>query len=807
MVAEYRRTKVYKDKCKEFYIKINLKQLKDTTTFLMDIYLEKKEDSKMIFNFLDKNQKIVAKFEANLNFLGWQCILVPLKDMKILKKTEIVKLKIELSDKIKFYYTIPEIVDFDVRYPTPDYCLPFVNLRTYKSVNKNWTALLMYDNILEKYFANTKKCQIDNLENLIKKFCEINKGQKKSKKELIEKFESFDLEKGYLYSHYFSEDSIDIREFGKLMFDISNNLEGLEDKYIKMFNFLYLQGFRKGSNFVTADHLGYRIREIFTSFIFARKLLEKNNLLKKAIGMLSWFSGLGRIVDAKVKEVNIDILNTQLQPKFITILLLDDNTLLNHFKNWINLNILSSFGLLGGFKKDGSMFHHCQHYIAYGVDGLKSLLPIVYVLKDSKYQISSKANNKLQMVLKRFKIYTQGSYIPISLSGRHPDKSYEINEDIYNYLDIKFREKDYLFSMNYAGMLVKRTKKGTLFIARGFSRYLVGNESYLNKNMYGRYALYGRYEIVPKNIEKQGYDFNKFNFSHFNGTTSFKKSKKELKSRLSILPCAGYEEMLLSTEKFLASNTLDKVGVFAMKLKGHSKYNEQDLKANKSYFVLNNHIVCVGSEINKNAITTVFQNFHFKGKKIEKEIKIFDTRYILDENSEYIKEKDIVYISHKKNQKYKFDILLDNSKKEKYKILSDNVYHAIVYKNYTAYVFFKREKNLLNSFINSVSLPSVIIVKKMKGKLKLSVINSDLNLYSGVEDDQVENGVQKEVSIYSRKWIGENPKSQNVEIILNGVFEVNNKNIKISVLENKTTINLKINGYKEKNIILYEKTN
>lgn len=805
MVAEYRRTKVYKDKCKEFDIKINIKKSKDTTTFLMDIYLEKKTDSKMTFNFLDENQKRVACFEANLNFSGWQCILVPLKDMKIFKKAEIVKLKIELLDKVSFYYTRPEIVDFDIRYPTPDYCLPFVNLRTYKSINKNWTALLMYDNILAKYLKNTKKYKIDDLESLEKKLCEINKVSKKSKKELIKRFESFDLENGYLYSHYFSKDAIDIREFGKLMLDISNNLEGLEEKYIKMFNFLYLQGFRKGSNFVTTDHLGYQIREIFTSFIFARKLLEKNNLLKKAIGMLSWFNGLGRIVDAKVKEVNIDVLNTQLQAKLIAILLLDDKNLLNHFKNWIDLNILSSFGLLGGFKKDGSMFHHCQHYIAYGVDALKSLLPVVYVLKGSKYQISKKANAKLQMVLRRLKIYSQGSYIPICLSGRHPDKSYEISQNIFDYLEEKVEKKDYLFSMNYAGMLVKRTKNDTLFLARGFSRYLVGNESYLNQNMYGRYALYGRYEIVPKNVDEQGYNFDTFNFSHFNGTTSFKKKKEDLKARLSTLPAAGYEEMLLSSEKFLAANTFDNIGIFSMKLKGHSKYGEQNLKANKSYFVLNNHIVCMGSEISKKAITTVFQNTYFKDRKIEKEIKLFDTKYILNNKSEYIKDKDILYIDHSKNSKYIFDILLDNSKKEKYEIMSDKKYHAIRYKNYFCYSFFEKEKNISKGIINSVSSPLVLILKKLRGRLQISIINPDLNLYQGIEKDQIENGLQKEVSIYSRKWIENNPKSESVKLALNGVYEVKNKKIESKVQNNKTIIRLDINGYKERKITIYNK--
>lgn len=794
-------------------IKVNetLKNLDDDFTFLTNIYMEEKINSKIYFEFLN-NEKVIAKFEANLNFIGWQCILVPFKDMNIYEYSDITSIRIFINKKGTLSITKPEFVKFDKRYPTPDYSLPFVNLETNKSINKNWTALLMYDNFLNSYINKNKEYKdIEYLDDIFNKIYEIEKKEKYTDEDLINQYKKMDIYNNYIYSKYFSSDSINLREFSKLMLKISYNINNLENIYVEMFNYLYLQGFRKGSNFVTTDHIGYDIREIFISFVYAKDVLKKYNLLDKAIGMLSWYNGLGRIINIDIKEVNIDILNTQLKGMLYAILFMNNDDLMIKFKEWIEKNILVSKGLLGGFKKDYSMFHHCQHYVAYGLDALKNLLPVVYILKNTKYSICSKAYNKLQKVLERLKIYTQNEYVPISLSGRHPDESYKIPIDIYKYLDKKnIENKNHLFSMNYAGLLVKKTKNNTLFLVRGFSRYLVGNESYTNQNMYGRYNLYGRYEIIPNNIYERGYRFDNFNFSHFDGTTSLKKEKVELKSKLNHLKCAGIEEMLLSTERFLGVNVLDNIGIFGIRIRGHSKYKEQDLYANKSYFVLNNNIVCLGSDISKNAITTVFQNIHYKNKNISKKIKIFDTTYLLENKKDYILENNILYINHKNKNNYRFDILLDNSKKENYKILNKNKnYHLIKYLNYMLYVFFYKTEKIKQGIINSVSIPCLIILKNIDNKFIFNLLSADLNLYSDdFEKDQFVDGIQQEVSIYSRKWIKNEPLNQEISLILNGEYYLKNKRYGTIEYNNKTNLSIvkiQINGYKERKIILYKK--
>ena len=76
---------------------------------------------------------------------------------------------------------------------------------------------------------------------------------------------------------------------------------------------------------------------------------------------------------------------------------------------------------------------------------------------------------------------------------------------------------------------------------------------------------------------------------------------------------SGYEEMLLSDEAFVGGVSHGgRDGLFAMKLHDHDKYNGS-LRALKSFFLFDNRIVCLGSDIGNRADggvhTTLFQNW------------------------------------------------------------------------------------------------------------------------------------------------------------------------------------------------------
>lgn len=779
-------------------------------TFYTNIRIKTNYVHPLTFNFYSKDNIMCYTFSTEkIENNVWQAMLVPYRDMTKFSKKDVAYVEIISQEDIDIEITYPQNIHFDERYVTPDYALPFVNLKSFNEINKNWIALLKYQNELYKYIFEVQRKAIsieaDQSKILFDKLKKVYRPVKlMSSTEIKKEFESIDFSKG-ISTKYFNKSGLEMRYIGNLMLQMGQKIDEFEKEYLTLFRYIYINGFREGSNFSTADHLGYETREIFQSFIYTKDLLEKENEKAHATGMATWYNGLGRVLSLPVTEVNIDILNTQITGMLIAALYFDNKVLLNYFTKWLEQNLNSSNGILGGFKEDTSMFHHCQHYVLYGVDALKNLIPIVYVLDNTNYSISKKSFKNLENIVRNLKVYTHNDFVPNVLSGRHPDESYKLDTTMYKYYDIELEDKDYLFPMHYAGMLVKRTKNGTILLLKGFSRYIVGNEAYTNKNLYGRYGMYGRYEIIPKNLEDRGYRFDNFNFSHFDGTTSFKKEKNELLSTLNRLPAAGVEEMLLSTEKFLCVDSMqDKVGIFAMKLRGHSKYNEDGLYARKSYTVIGNTIVAIGSGISKGVVTTVFQNVHFD-KKLKDEMNIKGTTYYINSKKAKL-ENNIVYFEHNENNsKYDYVFTLDNSKKEEFKILKNTKAHHIVQsKEYITYAIFDEKEKINSETIEQTDFRGTIIEKRSHNKLVLSLVHEDLGLYEGMEEDQVDSdGRQIEVSIYSRKWLNKEPKLHSSTITLFGEYECKKANY--MHINGKTIIEVSLYNSKHTKLVLTKK--
>lgn len=106
---------------------------------------------------------------------------------------------------------------------------------------------------------------------------------------------------------------------------------------------------------------------------------------------MMWYNATGRIFekDNEIVDANVDILNTQLQWMIKSLLMLPDyqqrQQALAQLQSWLNKTILSSKGVAGGFKSDGSIFHHSQHYPAYAKDAFGGLAPSVYALSYSPF--------------------------------------------------------------------------------------------------------------------------------------------------------------------------------------------------------------------------------------------------------------------------------------------------------------------------------------------------------------------------------------------------------------------------------------
>lgn len=883
-------------------------------TFMMWIYNEKPQASPLIFQFKQSNQ-VVLSFDTQLNFTGWRGIAVPFRDMKGSATGTFDKLVINAPNQAGtlFFDQIILSVPLDNRWPIPDDNTPYVNNAVNTMVSKNWSALLMYDQMFKAHYPSLNfdtefrddQAEMTSIYQRFEYYQGVN-SNKKITPEMISKnlalWQQLGLTQqadgsitGKALDHpnrqnfmkvdgVFNEetkkallDTNMLRDVGKILLQTAiylrsdslstSDREILEAQYLLGTRYVLEQGFARGSGYQIITHVGYQTRELFDAWFIGRHILAKNNLLAPTQQAMMWYNATGRIFekDNEIVDANVDILNTQLQWMIKSLLMLPDyqqrQQALVQLQSWLNKTILSSKGVAGGFKSDGSIFHHSQHYPAYAKDAFGGLAPSVYALSDSSFRLSSSAHERLKDVLLKMRIYTKETQIPLVLSGRHPTGLHKISiapfkwmalagtpdgkqkldttlaaafaklDNKENFEGIKAENEPVgAWAMNYASMAIQRRssiklpQQSWLAVARGFSRYLVGNESYENNNRYGRYLQYGQLDIIPADLALSGFSHAGWDWNRYPGTTTIHLPYEKLEAKLNQLPSAGIEEMLLSTESYSGANTLNNNSMFAMKLHGHSKYQQQRLRANKSYFLFDNRVIALGSGIKNNdkQHTTETTLFQFAVPKLQsviindKEVNQLGTQLTLNnadilidpagnlykvakgQTVEFSYQKQLsvddrnsqpteqlfatAVIAHGKapnNANYEYAIAIEaqDNKAPEYTVLQhNNQLHAVKDKitQEEGYAFFEASNiNSPQATLLSSDSPVMIMAKAGINKLILSVVNPDLNFYQGVENDQIDkNGDQIEVSIYSRQWLTANSQPVSSTIKIKGLWKL-----------------------------------
>ncbi|UXN37648.1 chondroitinase family polysaccharide lyase [Avibacterium paragallinarum] len=857
-------------------------------TFMLWLYNDKPFKQPLQFDF-EQQGKVKKSFKINLDFTGWRGIAVPFRDMPGGKVLSLDKLVITAPNEAGTLYLDQLLfnVPVDNRYPIPDYQADFVNPTASTAVNKNWNALLMNDQRLSQIYPhldfNAKLHSDPKIESIYQRFEQVLNISETKKSAvdfsaILKKYQAFNIsekdgviqgaildfparQKFMKNDQVFSKqeqafllNSISMRELGKVMLESAKALrmgeltpeqrQQLEAQFLLATRYLFDQGFVRGSSIQIVSHMGYQNREIFDAWFLMRDLLSQQGLLEQAQGAMAWFSGAGRIFepDSSIVEANVDILNTQLQWMLKSILLLPNENqragLLKQFSHWLSTTVLQSQGVAGGFKPDGSMFHHSQHYTAYGKDAFTGLSPVVYAISGTPYALTQDAKKRLDDVLYKMWVYTKNGNIPIVISGRHPTGKFSIASSPFKWFALVGDEKTGekinrtfasiyaalehkeefegvpaaaeptgAWTMNYASMVVQRRhqddpKHSWLAIARGFSRYLVGNESYEKNNLYGRYMSYGALEIIPTHFNDRGYRYDGWDWNRFPGTTTIHLPYAELRAKLVQLPSAGLEEMLLSTETYAGGTDLHNNSMYAMKLRGHSKYQQESLFAQKSYFLFDNQIIALGTDVQNTdsqhkTETTLFQHnvddlkpIWVNGKSIatlgsvqemQSPVTLADpagNRYYVPEgqtltlyyqNQESVDERNdkptkgnfaTAVLEHgkaPKDGKYEYAVLITPKSEESvaYQKLSHNSKLHAVRDNRSGqegYAYFDALQKDVGGIILGADKPLMAMAQQGKNTLDLSIVNPDLAFYQGTEEDQVKDGKQVEVSIYSRSW-------------------------------------------------------
>lgn len=875
-----------------------------THAFQLSIYNKKKSFEKLKFEFFYENE-LVKSFDMNLSYEGWAMISVPFSDMNgdnSNLKADTIVITAPNQKGVFYLDDLVTNIPIDSRYSARDYQIPFINEAAKTSVNKHWNAIHMYSLALDEYkyrnLGNTNKKDIEKIEQGLNEYhADLIFGPDKSpvlsdvnyaysEEEINAIFNEIDKykikeEQGRILGpalifpnqikHFVDNrnkilSADEVKSFrngngldpiGRTLLKMSFMLESkkipqdikakLEEKYILMVRYIIDQGFNARNGFLSVDHMGYQYRQLLSSLYKSREILRKHNLYTQAKELIQWYSLLGRIVkfDEKIDSVNIDIFTVQALYMLEGILMEEDdikrNDLLLRYSEWLDKSLINSVGIRGGYKEDGSMYHHYQPYVMYGISSINVVTNIVQALDKTKYQVSEKAYERLKLVLERLIFYTKDDFVPPILTGRHPGRKVPVGRLGYKYLGKALNDKYLLanyarltnlesymgvkanedpsgtIAMNYSNMLVKRNNKDekgktNLIIIKGFSRYLVSGELYAAENRYGRYGQYGRIEIIPNDASnfdsalKGGFDWN-----YFPGTTSIVLPFDKLIHK-------GGSEMLLSSEKFSGANSLGETGIFGMKLRGTPKYNQEDFRARKSYFAINNQIIALGTGINSldsqnRVVTTVFQQRLKDGMNVSAEGNIYKTPdgltyYIYDgkfafkdslqtsplqnARGEESGRFGLLTIEHGKAPKdatYEYVIMLKENEKPSYTVVQkDDNAHIVkdLNSNVRGYVFFEDTKSKDDLILESTE--GLIIAYQNEKTLTLSVVNPDLAFYEGDRPDYLEKDFKAELEgVYSAKWAQEKSKPVTVKFILKGKW-ITKDNVKIRTVGDNTEI-------------------
>ena len=759
----------------------------------------------------------------------------------------------------------------DVRYHTPDFHAPYVNEKTdihWLVLNNSWKLAL--DIPQKSSLTDTELQDMKTVkERFVQLITE--KVKEYSFEEAVEMYDSYQLSFNpdgtingkpiYFIRYgetYLNQGIPDAKQAftkaGQLLKDLNDKMlrlavtimnskdaeqkDELSRMYVNLTRHLLDQGFAAGSGQGTLHHLGYSMRNFYTGPVIMQDVLKEAGLDVAVQQAMEWFSGVGEIkIAPAVLGMDIDAFNTSLMGRVASLLMLEDTpykyAYMQALARWVDNGMKHTEGLRPCFKTDGTVVHHRKAYPAYATGGFTGAVNAVWMLAKTSFAVSQESHRNLKDALLAMRFYCYDDIFPLAMSGRHPDGKGALIPSHYSRLamagspDGKTEIDEELAaafrrlapkSKAFASIAPESTPQGTeyygfscsmshrygedLVTIAGHSRYLWAAEIYQQANHYGRYLTHGSMDIG-------GFSMLGWDWCHIPGTTAAVLPMDQMKANvLNVDEFSGYEEMLISDEWFAGGVTHEgRNGAYAMKLHEHDKYNGT-LRAKKSFFVFENRIVCLGTDI-ENALagapvhTTLFQK---SLKTSDKDTCcVYENGVITDHDgvTYIVKDADIhfrsgvqhslheesdkpveglfemAYIDHGdivKDGRYEYVVILpdgSSGQEPAYEIVRhDSRVHSvrdIPTGIVSAAVF---EEDAVDQNIISCT-PAMLMYSMKDGAMTLSVANPDLALYEGESDEKFDaDGKRLERSVYSRFWIDNACAATTVKVTVEGLWEV-----------------------------------
>ncbi|MEJ6571025.1 MAG: chondroitinase family polysaccharide lyase [Akkermansiaceae bacterium] len=441
----------------------------------------------------------------------------------------------------------------------------------------------------------------------------------------------------------------DLDDAGKLLLDLAKALpripkfdparDEVETMIVSLNRLLLKSGWHEGHGQGTMHHFGYSSREYYAAGFLTRRLLEKNGLRRQVARSLQWFNDAHYCYNpfASTHYANLDYFHTLALPQLMALLMTkaegERHTAVLQWSKMLSGAIANDrHGSNGGFKEDGTAFHHWGHYPAYEIGALKVLPTIFRLFSDTPYRLSHDAYQNFRKALLTIRIQSNLHSWPRSLSGRHPfsqagisglksafvdfahsgtpDGQQAIDQEIAAatlrlFPDAAAKFPGYQaeahpsghWAFPYAHTSAHR-RDDWLAVARGLSKYVWGSEIYGSVNHYGRYQSHGTLEILSlRGLTASGVSEEGWDWSRPPGATVTRVP-------LDQIPYESIIMMPTTDETFVGNSHMDQQdGLFAMVLKDKPEPSRPHIgiHAYKSYSFFGDTIVCLGSSISSSS--------------------------------------------------------------------------------------------------------------------------------------------------------------------------------------------------------------
>ncbi|MEW2922524.1 chondroitinase family polysaccharide lyase [Muricauda sp. ANG21] len=416
--------------------------------------------------------------------------------------------------------------------------------------------------------------------------------------------------------------------------------------YLDLIEYFMDQGFAAGSAMGTLSHIGFSFRNIAFSIPLMKDELDAANLLEKLQNTALWITGMGELWETpQYVGADIDALNTTILPRFSVVLALDDTPekarYLKGIQRWLNNALTNAPGTFDAFKTDGSTFHHHGFYPAYGIHGFNNAGALLYFLSGTTFAVDSAKHTNFNTALYAMNLYSNKQW-GMAISGRHPLDGYGVLdvEKAYKYMALagdpdsedpvndKFA-RAYVrlwgstpeftaspetipngnWSFNYGALGIHRWQQKMVTI-KGYNKHVWAAELYQKENRYGRYLSYGTIQVIDSIGESgSGFVENGFDWNRIPGATIIYKSIDKLESPVKSSFLERSKEAFAGSVSFQGT-----YGAFGMVLRENDNVNyDENFTARKSVFSFDDRIICLGSNIRNNTLTSSTETVLFQG--------------------------------------------------------------------------------------------------------------------------------------------------------------------------------------------------